>query len=42
MSFASGRSLTLWDLILYGVIVIQPVAPMSFFGVLTNRGADTP
>jgi putrescine importer len=32
------RALTLWDLILYGVIVIQPVAPMSFFGVLTNRG----
>src|SRR6266513_1977797 len=32
------RSLTLWDLILYGVIVIQPVAPMSFFGVLSNRG----
>src|SRR5580765_6267663 len=32
------RSLTLWDLILYGVIVIQPVAPMSVFGVLSNRG----
>ena len=32
------RSLTLWDLILYGVIVIQPVAPMSAFGVLSNRG----
>jgi len=28
------RSLTLWDLILYGVIVIQPVAPLSVFGVL--------
>jgi len=26
------RTLTLWDLILYGVIVIQPVAPMSVFG----------
>jgi amino acid transporter len=25
-------------LILYGVIVIQPVAPMSVFGVLSNRG----
>src|SRR5256886_6504595 len=23
------RSLTLWDLILYGAIVLQPVAPMS-------------
>src|SRR5271166_2055867 len=34
------RSLTLWDLILYGVIVIQPVAPLSVFGVLsaTARG----
>jgi len=28
----------LWDLILYGVIVIQPVAPMSVFGVLSDRG----
>lgn len=32
------RTLTLWDLILYGVIVIQPVAPMSVFGVLSNKG----
>jgi putrescine importer len=32
------RTLTLWDLILYGVIVIQPTAPMSVFGVLSNRG----
>src|SRR5437667_850805 len=32
------RALTLWDLILYGIIVIQPVAPMSVFGVLSNRG----
>jgi putrescine importer len=32
------RSLTLSDLILYGVIVIQPVAPMSVFGVLSERG----
>src|SRR6059058_1610916 len=32
------RALTLWDLILYGVIVIQPVAPMSVFGVLSQRG----
>ncbi|HME12569.1 MAG TPA: APC family permease [Candidatus Acidoferrum sp.] len=32
------RSLTLFDLILYGVIVIQPVAPMSVFGVLSDRG----
>src|SRR6202140_2691264 len=32
------RSLPLWDLILFGVIVIQPVAPMSVFGVLSDRG----
>ena len=31
------RSLTLWDLVLYGVIVVQPVAPMSVFGVLDQR-----
>src|ERR1700684_1886606 len=32
------RTLTLGDLILDGVIVIQPVAPMSVFGVLSERG----
>lgn len=32
------RALSLWDLILYGVIVIQPTAPMSVFGVLSDRG----
>ena len=32
------RTLTLWDLILYGIIVIQPTAPMSIFGVLSERG----
>jgi len=32
------RTLRLWDLILYGVIVIQPVAPMSSFGALSDRG----
>src|SRR2546423_10851542 len=32
------RSLTLWDLILYGISSIQPVAPMSVFGVLSDRG----
>jgi putrescine importer len=31
------RTLSLWDLILYGVIVIQPIAPMSVFGVLSDR-----
>src|SRR5947207_8081908 len=32
------RSLTLWDLILYGIIVIQPVARMSVLVVLGDRG----
>ncbi len=32
------RTLTLGDLILYGVIVLQPVAPMSAFGALSDRG----
>ena len=32
------RTLTLSDLILYGIIVIQPVAPMSVFGVLSVAG----
>jgi amino acid transporter len=32
------RALTLGDLILYGIIVIQPVAPMSSYGVLSARG----
>jgi len=32
------RTLKLRDLILYGVIVLQPVAPMSAFGALSDRG----
>lgn len=32
------RALTLRDLILYGIIVIQPVAPMSSFGAVTDKG----
>ena len=32
------RTLSLWDLVLYGIIVIQPTAPMSVFGVLSERG----
>ncbi len=31
------RVLTLWDLIAYGVILISPLAPATFFGVLTRR-----
>ncbi|MGB0124167.1 MAG: APC family permease [Silvibacterium sp.] len=31
------RALGLWDLILYGLVVIQPTAPMPVFGVMTLR-----
>src|SRR5882672_12026190 len=33
-----SRALGLRHLILYGIVVIQPVAPMSPFGVLSNTG----
>ncbi len=32
------RTLTLSDLILYGIIVIQPTAPMPAYGVFSNAG----
>ncbi len=31
------RVLTRWDLIIYGVILLQPTAPLSVFGVLSDR-----
>ena len=31
------RTLTLWDLIFYGMIVIQPTAPMGIYGVLSQE-----
>lgn len=31
------RTLSLWDLILYGMIVIQPTAPMPVYGVMSAR-----
>jgi len=31
------RALGLWDLILYGIIVIQPTAPMPVYGVVSER-----
>jgi len=30
------RTLGLWDLILYGIIIIQPVAPMPSFGIVST------
>src|SRR5919108_1716415 len=29
------RALTLWDLIFYGIVLIQPVAPMGIYGVVS-------
>ena len=31
------RSLKLWHLLVYGIIIIQPTAPMSIFGVVDNE-----
>jgi amino acid transporter len=31
------RSLTLWNLIIIGMIIIQPTAPMSIYGVVSNK-----
>ena len=33
------RTLTLWDLVFYGIVLIQPVAPMGLFGVVSTRSA---
>jgi putrescine importer len=32
------RTLTLWDLVLYGIIVIQPTAPMPAYGTFSKEG----
>jgi amino acid transporter len=31
------RSLTLWNLIIYGIIIIQPIAPMGIYGGIANK-----
>src|SRR5437868_4490190 len=31
------RTLTVWDLVFYGLIVIQPTAPMPLFGVVSKE-----
>ena len=31
------RALGLWDLVLYGIVVIQPTAPMPVYGVVSER-----
>jgi putrescine importer len=35
------RSLQLWHLIVYGVIIIQPTAPMPVYGVVSRPGGQT-
>ena len=30
------RSLKLWHLVVYGIIIIQPTAPMGIYGVVSN------
>lgn len=31
------RSLRLWDLIIIGIVIVQPIAPMGIFGVVANE-----
>ena len=31
------RALTLWDLVFYGIVLIQPVAPMGIYGVVSQE-----
>ncbi len=30
------RTLTLWNLVIIGIVIIQPIAPMGIFGVVNN------
>lgn len=32
------RALSLWHLIVYGVIIVSPISPAPFFGILIQRG----
>src|ERR1700752_3832722 len=35
------RTLTLWNLIIIGIVIIQPIAPMGIYGVINNAaGGD--
>ena len=34
------RSLTLWNLIIIGIVIIQPIAPMGIYGVVNNAARD--
>jgi amino acid transporter len=35
--FQLRRTLTLWDLVFYGIVLVQPVAPMGIFGVVSQE-----
>jgi len=30
------RTLTLWNLIIIGIVIIQPIAPMGLYGIVNN------
>ena len=32
-----NRTLGLWNLIIIGMVIIQPTAPMGIYGVISNR-----
>ena len=31
------RALTLWNLIIIGMVIVQPIAPMGIYGVISNK-----
>jgi putrescine importer len=31
------RTLTLWNLIIIGIVIVQPIAPMGIYGVINNK-----
>ena len=35
------RSLGLWDLIIIGIVIVQPMAPMGIYGVISNKAVAT-
>ena len=32
-----GRVLTVWDLVFYGIVLIQPISPVPLFGAVQKR-----
>ena len=31
------RALTLWNLVIIGIVIVQPIAPMGIYGVISNK-----